>query len=223
VHKTRQRSLAPDLLSTRLEHVVWIGGPPGAGKSTIASQLSVEHGLSLYICDGTMSDHVGRSNSSDHPLLHDFLAMDMDERWVNRPPSVMFKTFQWFQGEGFELILEDLLSLPKEPPILAEGFRLLPQQVSPLLTRSHQAVWLVPTPEFRRAAFDSRGVTWGIPGKTSDPTRALANLLARDQLFTDEVVKQATGLNLTVIEVDHTTSIDQVLMRVAKSLGLGTR
>ncbi len=95
--------------------------------------------------------------------------MDMDERWVNRSPSAMLKTFHGFQGEGFDLLLEDLLALPEEPPILAEGFRLLPRLVAPLLSRSNQAVWLVPTPEFRRAAFDSRGFTWTIPRKTSNP------------------------------------------------------
>jgi hypothetical protein len=29
--------------------------------------------------------------------------------------------------------------------------------VKPLLAESGHAVWLLPTPEFRRAAFDSRG------------------------------------------------------------------
>jgi hypothetical protein len=50
-----------------------------------------------------------------------FMAMDMDERWRDRPPSVMLATFHAFQGEGFEMIVEDLLALPTEPPILAEG------------------------------------------------------------------------------------------------------
>jgi hypothetical protein len=149
--------------------------------------------------------------------------MDMDQRWVNRSPSVMLKTFHGYQGEGFDLILEDLADLPDEPPILAEGFKLLPRLVSPLLSRPDRAVWLIPTPEFRRAAFESRGWTWEIPRKTSDPERALANLLARDGLFTDELLKEARALQLPVIEIDCDLSVDQVMMRVAESLGLTTR
>jgi hypothetical protein len=146
--------------------------------------------------------------------------MDMDERWVNRPPSVMLKTFHGFQGEGFHLILEDLLALPEEPPILAEGYKLLPRLVSPLLSGPTQAVWLIPTPPFRRTAVAMRGSTWDIAGRTSDPERALANLLARDELYTDEVVKQAAALALRVIEVDGTLSLDDLTTRVAASLGL---
>ena len=40
------------------------------------------------------------------------MAMDMDERWVNRSPEVMLETFHGFQGEGFDLVLEDLRALP---------------------------------------------------------------------------------------------------------------
>jgi hypothetical protein len=146
--------------------------------------------------------------------------MDMDERWVNRPPSVMLKTFHGFQGEGFHLILEDLLTLPEEPPIVAEGFKLLPRLVSPLLSGPNQAVWLVPTPPFRRAALEMRGSTWDIAGRTSNPERALANLVARDELFTNAVVKEATSLGLTVIMVDGALSLDDLTVRVAESLGL---
>jgi 2-phosphoglycerate kinase len=211
---------APDLLPARLRHVRWIGGGSGAGKSTIAGRLATEHGLRLYSCDAMVMEHVRRSSPFDDPLLHKFLAMDMDERWVNRPPSEMLRTFHGFHGEGFDLILEDLLAMPDEPPILAEGFKLLPRLVSPLLSRPHQAIWLVPTREVRRAALDSRGSTWEIPGKTSDPERALANLLARDGLFTDEVVKEATGLNLSLIEVDGDLSVAELMTKVAESLGL---
>src|SRR5580704_1584547 len=76
------------------------------------------------------------------------------------------------RGEGFGLIVEDLLRLGREPGVIAEGFRLLPRLVKPLLAVPGHAVWLLPTPEFRRAAFDSRGSSWEIARKTSDPERA---------------------------------------------------
>jgi hypothetical protein len=206
----------------RLRHVRWIGGGSGAGKSTAARRLVDEHGLRLYDSDRTLRDHVGRSNAVDHPLMAAFMAMDMDERWLNRSPSVMLETFHGFQGEGFELIVDDLLALPSDPPILAEGFRLLPRLVAPLLSRSNQAVWLVPTPEFRRAAFDARGFTWEIPGRTSDPERALANLLMRDHLFTSEIAREAAALGLSVIEVDTGMAVADLVARVGEALALGS-
>jgi 2-phosphoglycerate kinase len=216
----KRRPLAPEPLPARLRHVRWIGGGSGAGKSTIARRLASAYGLRLYSCDEAISEHVGRSNPTGEPLLHAFLAMDMDERWVNRPPMVMFETFPWFHGEGFDLILENLLALPDGPPILAEGFRLLPRLVAPLLSTPDQAVWLVPTPAFRRTAFDGRGFTWEIPSKTSDPERALSNLLDRDRLFADEVFEEAAKLHLHVVEVDGTLNVEELTRRVAKSLGL---
>lgn len=126
-------------------HVRWIGGGSGAGKSTIARKLADEHGLRVYSSDATLGDHIRRSDAVHHPLIHAFLAMDMDERWVDRPPSVMLETFHGFQGEAFEFIVEDLLALPGDPPILAEGFRLLPRLVAPLRSQLDQAVWLLPT------------------------------------------------------------------------------
>ena len=49
--------------------------------------------------------------------------MDMDERWLNRSPEVMVESFHAFRGEAFELIVEDLLSMPQEPLVLVEGFK----------------------------------------------------------------------------------------------------
>ena len=215
----------PDDRSLRgqLRHVRWLGGATGAGKSTVARHLAEAHGLRPYSSDAAIRDHARRSTRADHPLLHAFLAMDMDERWLNRSPDVMLETFHGFQGEGFELILEDLLALPAGPPILAEGFRLLPRLVAPLLSGSDQAVWLIPTPDFRRAAFDARGFTWEIPNRTSDPERALANLLARDRRFTNIVAREASALQLHVIEVHVGVTVDALAERVGKALGLETR
>lgn len=207
-------------LAARLRHVRWIGGGTGAGKSTVARRLAGSHDLHLYSTDDALSDHMPRMNPVDHPLVHAFLAMDMDERWVNRPPSVMLETFHGFQGEGFELIVEDLLALPSDRPILAEGFRLLPRLVAPVLSQPKQAVWLIPTPEFRRAAFDARGFTWEIPRKTNNSERALTNLLIRDDLFTAELRKEAAVAGLATLEVDVGVTSASLTERVRDALGL---
>lgn len=204
----------------KLQHVYWIGGGSGAGKSTIARRLAAQHGMHLYSTDDVMSDHASRSTPDDSPYLTEFVAMDMDERWVNRPPETMLETFHWWRGEGFDLIVEDLLRLPREPRIIVEGHRALPGLVKPLLAAPTHAVWLLPTPEFRRAAFDSRGSTWEIARKTNDPKRALHNLLERDRLFTNRLCKEAASLDLRVIEVNTTMTEDDLAERVSEAFGL---
>lgn len=209
-----------DLSPQRLRHIRWIGGGSGAGKSTVARLLAKEYGSHLYHCDDTQSAHTARSNAADHPMLYMFLAMTMDERWVKRTPEEMFRTFHGFHGEGFGLILEDLLDLPTNVPVLVEGYKLLPRLVAPLLSRPDQAVWLIPTPEWRRTALSRRGSLWSIAGHTSDPETALAHLLARDALYTEEAFRQATALHLTLIEVSGSTSLDELATRVAQGLGI---
>ena len=83
-------------------------------------------------------------------------------------------------------------------------------------------MWLIPTPQFRHAAFASRGSPWRIAGCTSDPTRALPNLLARDELFTRQVAAEAAALQLNVIEVNGDLSVDQLADDVADRLQLNT-
>jgi 2-phosphoglycerate kinase len=203
-----------------LRHVYWIGGGSGAGKSTIARRIADEHGLRLYATDDVMPDHASRSTAEDSPLLSRFTAMDMDERWVHRSPEVMLETFHWFRGEGFGLIVEDLLGLPREPAVVVEGFRLLPHLVRPLLAAPEHAVWLIPTPRFRRAALESRGSQWQIPRRTSDPQRALRNLLERDRLFTERLRTEVRRLGVRWIDVDVTMTEDRLTELVTRAVGL---
>src|SRR5690349_3913393 len=114
------------LLRERLRHVYWIGGGSCAGKSTIARRIADQHGLRLYATDDVMAEHTQRSEPEDCPFLHQFIAMDMEERWVKRSPTTMLDTFHWFRGEGFDLIIEDLLRMPTDCRVLVEGFRVLP-------------------------------------------------------------------------------------------------
>nr|WP_055552669.1 hypothetical protein [Streptomyces sp. NBRC 110028] len=208
-------------LAARLRHVYWIGGGSGAGKSTIAGRLAERYGWRLYATDDVMRDHAGRATPEEAPYLHEFMAMDMDERWVNRSPELMLETFHWFRGEGFGLIVEDLLRLPREPCVIVEGFRLLPRLVKPLLTASEHAVWLLPSPDFRQAAFRSRSVPGeGFMWRTSDPARAGRNIAERDDMFTRRLREETGRLRLRALQVDTTTTEDELAARVTAAFRL---
>lgn len=205
----------PTELAARLGHVHWIGGGSGAGKSTVARRLADRHGWRRYATDDVMPEHARRTTPREAPLLHEFLAMDMDERWVNRSPETMLETFPWFHGEAFGLIVEDLLGMEREPCVVVEGFRLLPRLVKPLLTTAGHAVWLLPTRDFRHAAFKSRAAAGaGFTGRTSDPERANRNLAARDHMFTTRLREETARLRLPAVDVDLTLTEDELVDKV---------
>jgi hypothetical protein len=176
--------------------------------------------MRVYATDDVMSDHARRSLREDCPLLHRFMAMDVDERWVNRSPKTMLETFHWFQGEGFNMIVEDLLRLTRETSVIVEGFRLLPHLVKLHISVPSHAVWLLPTPSFRQAVVESRGgAAWSFLSKTSNPQRALRNLLDRDRMFTNILRRETARLGLRSIEVDTSTE-DDLAKRVTDAFGL---
>jgi hypothetical protein len=213
-------------VQAHLDGVRWLGGGSGSGKTTLARRLAERHDLRVYDTDAVMLDHARRTGA-EAPLLRAFEAMTADERWLSRPPRTMLETFHWYAGEGFGLMVDDLRALREAEPgrgVLAEGFRLLPDLVAPLAAPS-SAVWLLPSPAFREAVFTDRfstgGGTWQIVGATSDPPGALANLLARDAMFTDRLRRDCARLHLPALEVDVGEREDALLARVEVVLGLG--
>ena len=119
-HERYEKTADVAVLQGQLRHVYWVGGGSGSGKSTIARRIANQHGLHLYATDDVMLDHTRRISHDECPFLSKFIAMDMDERWVNRSPKTMLDTFHWYHGEGFGLIVEDL---PREVGVIVEGFR----------------------------------------------------------------------------------------------------
>ncbi len=198
-----------------LSHVLWLGGGTGAGKTTIARKLSEKYSLQHYDYDYQDSrSHSERTRPDLHPNRSRFLAMSLDERWVLRSPQEMVESALRGRDERFGMVLEDLLAMPTDRVIIAEGFGLDPDLVQPLLTSSRQAIWLLPTSRLRLHTLESRGSLWAMPNKTSDPERALANRLERDRLLTEHVARVAAELRLRTVEIDIDQSLEAVFASV---------
>jgi len=84
------------------------------------------------------------------------------------------------------LVLEDLLDLPGEPMIVAEGFGFTPALLSPVLSSERQAIWLVPTEEFKWTSMKRRNKP-SFRDMVSDPERATRNVFRRDMMLAERV------------------------------------
>ena len=81
-------------------------------------------------------------------------------------------------------------------------------------------------PGWRRRHRSVARRSWaGIPrtrfwSATTDPDRALANLLRRDRIFTDAVAAEATDAGLAVLRVDGTHTPEELAADLAGRFGL---
>ena len=183
-----------------MNHVLWIGGAQGAGKSTAARAFAHRNGLRLYFVDAFTYSHAERAEGSSYPAMQSFAAKTMDERWLHPEPEEMAEEFLAYSRDRFRMVLDDLRGLPAEPPVVAEGPQLLPELVAPLLTRPGAAVWLVPTARLQRGLLDARPSAG--PDHTSDADLVKANMTRRNELIAQQIRSSAFERGLTVVEID---------------------
>jgi adenylate kinase family enzyme len=193
-----------------LDDVFWIGGSTCSGKSTIADRIAARRGVSVYHVDEHEQDHADRATAAGLPVYERWVAMTLSERWALSSVEELVADTLALSEERMPLILEDI----GEGPVIVEGFQVYPWLVAPLLDSPRQAVWLVCTPEFRRATHFARPHAWSTPNKTDDPEGAQANRLERDDRIAEEISRRAHALGLSVIEVDGSRAIDDVAAEV---------
>ena len=149
-------------LKQALSHVLWIGGGTDSGKTTISRIIAERYGFQIYNYDQHDQPQMERlAQTMPHYRL--FLSETLDERWVRPEPEELFhRLLQAFQ-DRFPLVVEELLGMPKEPLVVAEGFGFTPELLSPVLSSSRQAIWLVPTEDFKRSSMASRNCWYSWP------------------------------------------------------------
>jgi hypothetical protein len=122
-----------------LAHVLFIGGGPGAGKTSIARALAYRFDLQLYCIDLRTYDHVERAGGHTAD-------------WT-RTPAELVDDFVRYSHERWPLVLEDLAALPDSPAAIAEGPFFLPE----LIPAGSQAVFLAPSEAQIRRTRAERG------------------------------------------------------------------
>jgi hypothetical protein len=201
--------------SSFLSHVLWIGGPPDSGKTSVANRLAEWHGLQVYHFDQHEADHMRRAEPGTKPALWAAKPENLtpEQRWLTFPPNEMAYATIDSWSERFEFAADDLLAMPKSPAIIAEGPGFFPDLIYMVVDDPAQAAFLLPSAEFQEASLRRR-IKPGDRDQTTDPERATENLLSRDRYLAQHIYNRAEALDLTIIEVDESTNIDDIAMQL---------
>ena len=137
-----------------LRHALWIGGPPGSGKTSIAKRIARRHGLRWYSADAYTWQHRDRALRAGNDAAHGWEEMKPEDRSTRPPEEQLAMSLHFERGA---MIVDDVRRLPRSPLILVEGSTVSPAIVSSGVAKRSRAVWLQPTPEFlgRTSAFQS--------------------------------------------------------------------
>jgi hypothetical protein len=184
---------------TTLEHVLWIGGASGAGKTTLATRLARRHGLRWYSADARTWEHRDTAVRAGHEGAIRWEAMSPEERHeiaLADPQALVHLNLDLERGP---MIVDDLRALPVSPLVVADGSTVLPELVSQGHADRDRSVWLVPTLEVHRRFHEDNG---------------MAHLVDYRWHVVQEVERQADEHDVNVLRVDGSLGPDEVLAAV---------
>ena len=196
------------IVKEQLAHILWIGGATDSGKSTVAGMLAEQWNIPVYHfdrADARQSDTLARSV----PEVAQFLQASLEERWIQPTPEMMFEYLLLTFPYRFRLVIEDLLDMPHDQPVIVEGFGLLPELVHPVLSSSNQGIWFVPTDAFKWNSVVHRNKP-SFASQVSDPQKARMNLVARDKMLADYYRQQVASYGYRLLEIDGSHSVEEI-------------
>ncbi len=172
-----------------LEHVLWIGGAPGVGKTTVASIVARRHGLRMYSADTRTWEHRDRALTA---------GIGAAQRWENltrearreQPDDELLA--QSLYAERGAMVVSDVARLPDSPLIVAEGSVIRPADVS----AGGAAVWLMSDVETVKQRIGERD------GQSNRLYELLVDVIARDVGAARAPTIDATDLAATVAAIE---------------------
>jgi thymidylate kinase len=190
------RSASPPYGREVAATALWIGGAPGAGKTTVARLLARRHGLRCYSTDTRTWEHRDRAIAAGNGAAVRWEALPREERWSAPPAELLAMSLHRERGP---MIRDDVAVLPAAPLTVVEGTPVTPA------VAGEPALWLLPTPEVQAERLTRRDLPEGV--------RTLYRMLA------EEIAREVAAAGGRVVVVDGRRGVDATVAEVERAFG----
>src|SRR6185369_4131598 len=181
---------------------------PCSGKSTITEMLAAKYGFQYYTADDHEANHLQHSTPDLQPVMFKYSKMSWDEIWSQTVEKLLHDEIEYYH-ERFPFIINDLIQLNLEPPVILEGAAFLPELIKRFPVKHENITFMIPTTEFQLRHYAQRPWIETILKECHDPKQAFENWMRRDALFSQKVSHQASVYGFRVIQVDGSINVQE--------------
>ena len=198
------------------QRVLFIGGSPCSGKSTVAERISKEYGTYYFKVDDFLDKYLRLASDMGYPICKKIINMVPEEIWMREPLLQCEEEFLIYE-EISEFIFEDIKKIDADF-IVTEGAAYTPNVMKKYMPMDY--ISIVPTPEFQISHYKERGwVTYVLEG-CSDKNQAFDRWMKRDILFAKQVIKDCEENEIPCIINDGTRTEDEMFCIVKELFNL---
>ena len=196
-----------------------LGGSPCSGKSSLAEMLSTAYGFRYYKVDDHDQAHLQRCQSQLQPVMVKYASLSWNEVWSQPVGQLLADELACYR-ERFQFILDDLRQLDPRVPVLLEGAAFLPELIDQFSPDRQRVLFMVPEVEFQVWHYRQRPWIGQILNECQHPEQAFEHWMKRDELFGQEVIRQAAAYGFSVMRVDGSLDIDATFAALRVRFGL---
>lgn len=198
--------------------VILIGGPPGAGKTTLCRTLAGRVGFLALTADDLVIAAKAVTTEASHPALYAMTPMGFTRYFTDGPGDKLIRDSLAVAETMWPAVERVIAShTASKAPIVIDWWLLSPARVTELPAPQPKSIWIHMDP----VALEARErKNTEFLAESSDPERMLSTFMHRSLWRNELIAAEAAALGLPVLHLDGTEPPAEVADRALEMLDL---